>query len=179
MGLRPPRQKPMPVKIFCGMIAKQEAIEQAVRRLSVCFGQIDVESKVVRFEVTDYYEEEMGRGLVRKWLAFEGLRERGFLPLAKHMALEIEAQLSEGCRRKINIDPGYVDNAQVVLATTKNYAHRIYIGMGYYAEVTLVYRGGGFKPLEWTYPDYQSPIALEFFTRARSIYHAEVRALET
>lgn len=179
MGLGPRRRKPLPVKLFCGIIARPSAIVRALRRLSEVFGGIDVETPEISFETTTYYEEEMGKDLLRKWIAFEGLHGRGYLALAKHKALEMERELSIGDRRAVNIDPGYVDNAQVVLATTKNYAHRIYIGMGYYAEVALIFRKGSFQVLEWTYPDYRSDTALEFFHRARAIYHAEVGRIET
>ncbi len=168
----------MPVKLFCGVIAQKAALEEAITKLEGCFGRKELESACVGFDSTDYYEDEMGRELVRKWLCFEGLRERGFLALAKHITLGIETELSFDERRRANLDPGYLDNAQVVLATSKNYAHRIYIGMGYYAEVTLIFKHGTFEPLEWTYPDYRSSIALDFFARARNIYHREVRALE-
>lgn len=179
MALKARRHKPMPVKLFCGLIGRRERIEEVVSIMGRRFGEIDVESPIIPFDVTDYYTEEMGSDLMRMWVSFKGLRERGFLALAKHVTLEIETDLANDGKRSINIDPGYVDNAQVVLATTKNYAHRIYIGMGYYAEVTLIYRRNGFVTLEWTYPDYRSPVALEFFTQVRSIYHDEVSALET
>lgn len=173
------RSKPMPIKLFCGLIGTEDALDQIIPRLCEDFGTIDVESEIMRFDVTDYYQEEMGKDLYRKWVGFCGLRERGFLPMAKHIALLLEEQFKIAGKRRVNIDPGYVDNAQVVLVTTKNYAHRLYIGMGYFAEVTLIFRHGRFEPLEWTYPDYKSQQALGFFTRARKIYHDEVNRLVT
>jgi hypothetical protein len=101
------------------------------------------------------------------WIGFERPRPRGYLARAKHTAVWIEQRLSEAGRRTVNIDPGYVDPAQVVLATAKNYSHRIYIGKGYYAEVTLIYSGGDFRPLDWTYPDYRGETALTFFRELR------------
>ena len=95
---------------------------------------------------------------------------------AKEWAATIEADLARDGKRTVNIDPGYVDDAQVVLATTKNFSHRIYIGMGYYAEVTLIYKHGRFRTLEWTYPDYRGPAGLEFFTMARAAYHQGLRS---
>ena len=79
-------------------------------------------------------------------------------------------------RRTVNIDPGYVDDAQVVLSTAKNFSHRIYIGKGYYAEVTLIYMRTGLKALEWTYPDYKGEEGLKFFEKVRSGYHRQVRS---
>ncbi len=168
------RRKPMPIKIFCGLIGSETAIEKVESKLCEHFGKIEVRSQILRFDVTDYYKEEMGEDLYRRWIAFVGLRERAFLPLAKHIAIVIENELRISGKRTVNIDPGYVDNAQVVLATTKNYAHRLYIGMGYFAEVTLIFRNHRFHPLDWTYPDYRSEEALSFFTKVREIYHKEV-----
>jgi hypothetical protein len=170
------RLKPEPVKIFCGLIGREEGFSQAEDLLTGHLGEIDCTSPVLPFEFTDYYESEMGDGLVRKWVAFTGLRERGYLPLAKHLAIQVERDLAQGEQRTVNIDPGYVDDAQVVLATAKNFSHRIYIGMGYYAEVTLIYRDKDFRPVEWTYPDYKSAAGLEFFRRAREAYHTRVRS---
>ena len=170
------RLRPERVKIFCGLIGREEAFIRAEEVLTGRLGEIDCASPVLPFEFTDYYESEMGAGLLRKWIAFRSLRERGYLPLAKHLAIQAEHDLARGGPRTVNIDPGYVDDAQVVLATAKNFSHRIYIGMGYYAEVTLIYRDRDFRPVEWTYPDYKSPPGLEFFRQVREAYHAQVRS---
>jgi hypothetical protein len=176
MGESRLRPKPDPVKLFCGLIGREAAIGDALERLVSGFGAIDCETPAVPFEFTDYYRGEMGGGLLRKWVAFKALRQRGYLPLAKHLAFQIEGALAHDNRRTVNIDPGYVDDAQVVLATTKNFSHRIYIGMGYYAEVTLIYKQKQFRPLEWTYPDYKGSVGLDFFTRARAAYHKALRS---
>jgi hypothetical protein len=167
------RDKPKPVKLFCGLIARAEVLDRALRLLVERFGEIDCESPVLKFDFTSYYEDEMGKGLVRKWVAFQTLRERAYLARAKHIAVALEEDLAESGKRAVNIDPGYVDDAQVVLSTAKNYAHRIYIGMGYYAEVTLTYEHGAFKFLGWTYPDYRMPEALSFLGGARTAYIAQ------
>jgi hypothetical protein len=108
-------------------------------------------------------------------VAFKALRERAWLARAKHVAVWLEQELSSGGRRVVNLDPGYVDDAQVVLSTAKNYSHRIYIGLGYYAEVTLTYEHGAFKALDWTYPDYRTPEALSFFGAARAAYAVQMK----
>ena len=174
---RPRLSKPKRVKIFCGLIGREESIRDVLDRLSREFGEVDCETDVREFDSTEYYAREMGEGLKRKWVAFAPLRERSYLARAKHLAVELELSLArDGCRT-INIDPGYVDDAQVVLATTKNFAHRLYIGMGYYAEPTLIYvKGeGGYRPLEWTYPDYKPVRALRFFRDARCEYLRQVK----
>jgi hypothetical protein len=168
------RPGPLPVKIFCGLIGSDTSIAKAEEGLTMGLGKVDIRSPLVPFEFTDYYADEMGSGLKRMWIAFEGLRERGFLAIAKHIGVMLEAGLSIDGRRTVNIDPGYVDDAQVVLATTKNFSHRIYIGMGYYAEVTLIYMRTGLRALEWTYPDYRSRRGLEFFKEVRRAYHRQL-----
>ncbi|MFZ1948383.1 MAG: DUF4416 family protein [bacterium] len=163
------------MKIFCGLIGTADAIARARDLLAEEFGEVDCESPTVDFTFTDYYRAEMGEGLKRTWVGFRQRRARGYLALAKHAAVQIEASLAWHGRRTVNIDPGYIDDAQVVLATAKNYSHRLYMGMGYYAEVTLIYEHKGFKFLEWTYPDYRSETALRFFAEARDAYLGAVR----
>jgi hypothetical protein len=168
-------RKPFPIKLFCGLIGPVGGLASARRALEREFGPVEMESPVEVFGLTDYYEAEMGRDLRRMWIAFSGLRERAYLVEAKRLAVIIEGRLARGGRRSVNIDPGYVDNAQVVLATAKNFAHRIYIGAGYYAEVTLLHVDGTFRFLDWTYPDYRSASALAFFSRVRASYHREMK----
>ena len=176
MAVERRRSRPSRIKIFCGLIGSEESFARAMELLTGPLGEIDCESPVLPFEFTDYYAEEMGEGLLRKWIAFRDLRERGFLSRAKHLGIHTERDLAHGGKRTVNIDPGYVDDAQVVLATAKNFSHRIYIGMGYYAEVTLIYKGKDFRPVEWTYPDYKSPEGLDFFRKVRRAYHTQVRS---
>jgi hypothetical protein len=56
----------------------------------------------------------------------------------------------------VNLDPGLLTPENFILATGKNFSHRVYLGNGVFADLTLVYRNGGFHPLPWTYPDYAS-----------------------
>jgi hypothetical protein len=167
--------RPKPIKLFCGLIGSQEAVARARALLVVNFGEIDGESPLLDFTFTDYYTAEMGECLLRKWISFGTLRERAYLATAKHKARMLEHDLSQDGRRSVNIDPGYVDDAQVVLSTAKNYSHRIYIGAGCYAEATLVFERKVFKFLDWTYPDYRTPEALRFFTAARDAYMTQLR----
>ena len=169
-------EKPKPIKLFCGLIGAADPIERARSLLVERFGEIDLESPELPFNFTDYYRDELGENLSRCWLSFLPLKERAYLATAKHLATKLEADLARGGKRTVNIDPGYVDDAQVVLSTSKNFSHRIYIGAGYYAEVTLINIHGAFKPNQWTYPDYQTREAIDFFDRARRAYLARVRS---
>jgi hypothetical protein len=118
----------------------------------------------------------MGTGLTRVYLAFEPLTPPADLALAKHTAHRLEAAwCTASGQRRVNVDPGYLDLAKVVLATTKDYTHRLYIGAGIFAEVTLRYQHKSFQPWEWTYPDYRELETIAFFNRLREHYRLQLR----
>ncbi len=135
------------------------------------FGPVDMESPPSPFSFTDYYLSELGPDLKRKFLSFGHFIHPKRLAEIKSLANELERrfQCQEG-KRGINIDPGYLEAGKLVLATTKNQQHRICLGKGIYAEVTLRFRRGRFEPWEWTYPDYRSRAYIDFFTKARKLY---------
>jgi hypothetical protein len=114
-----------------------------------------------------YYEAEMGPGLVKFLVCFEGLLAQERLAGVKRETNALEEAAADARGRACNLDPGLVTHYSVILATTKGYAHRIYLGEGIYAEPALLFRRGAAEPLPWTYPDYQSPAACAFFSQAR------------
>jgi hypothetical protein len=155
-----------PAKLICGIIVSSSKIEEkAIRSLKEEFGDIEIKSKAIPFNFTDYYEKEMGENLKREWVSFKKNIEEGWLKDIKLITIEIEKKLSIEDKRQVNIDPGYVNLSRLVLATTKDYSHRIWLGDGIFAEVTLIYKNHHFHPLEWTYPDYREN--REFFERVR------------
>jgi len=159
------------------MIAADVDLMQRVRdALFRLYGEIDVESDPVPFDFTDYYEDEMGTGLLRKFVSFATLIDPGRLAEVKVRANGLEREFAAGAggRRRINLDPGYVDASRLVLATTKNVAHRIYVGQGIYAEVTLTFRKNGCACFDWTYPDYRSGRYEGFFREIRRRYLDQV-----
>jgi len=163
-----------PAKLICGLIYSDlDILHDATRRLAKAFGPIDGESDIYDFDHTDYYKSEMGINLIRKFISFERLIHPGKLADIKHKTIAIEKDLAnqqgDTFKRTINIDPGYMELSKLILASTKNYSHRIYLDKGIYAEVTLVFRNGKFKYLPWTYPDYVDPRAIDFFARVRDI----------
>jgi uncharacterized protein DUF4416 len=165
---------PLPVKLFIGMISPEPALfNTCAAILTAHYGPLDFESDVLTWNRTDYYLNEMGPELYRQFLFFTQLMDPGKLPSIKHFTSSLERQFSvqagHGVRRKINLDPGYVTEAKVVLATAKDFAHRIYIGENIYAEVTLRYntKERSFAPHEYTYPDYGSGTYLALFNRVR------------
>ncbi len=165
---------PESVKLVCAVMGRDESMLAEGRDLLAGrFGALELAGPVFDFSFSSYYEREMGAGLVKQFLGFGPLVNPEDLAEIKRATNDLEAGLarSEGMPgRALNIDPGYVSGGQLVLATTKNYSHRIYIGKGIFAEVTLLYTRGEFTPLPWTYRDYQTEAALAFFTRVRDAF---------
>lgn len=164
-------KSPEPVKVFCGILFKEENIlNSGLKKLEEYFGRYELKSEIFSFDLTDYYSEEMGTSLKKIFVLFENLLSPENCSEWKIFSNDIEKQFSlipEKPSRQINIDPGYIEMSKVILLTTKNYSHRIYIGKGIYAEVTLLWKNKRFEFLEWTYPDYRTEIAINFFTKAR------------
>jgi len=158
-----------PAKLFFGFIGKLEHIEKIHNIIENKFGKIDGRTETIPFDFTDYYNEEMGKGLMRQWVSTETIIEENLIRDIKKKTIELEDGYRISGKRVINIDPGGVLLSRVVLPTTKNYAHRIYLGEGIFMEVTLIYQGKSFQPLQWTYPDYKTPIAINFFNKMRNI----------
>ena len=172
---------PVYVKLFCGIIASDVSLlEQTVDNLCKKYGEIDVRSQLWKFDVTDYYEAEMGKNLWKAFVAFMRLCDPVILSSVKVETNQIEYEmgvLSEGqLFRRVNLDPGYLDASKIVLATTKNYSHRIYLRDGIYAEVTMIFHKGKYRPLEWTYPDFRSGRYDDFFLECRKKYLADLKA---
>lgn len=133
-------------------------------------GEVALRSDTAAFYQTDYYASEMGEDLVRQWLVFApAVAPEGLADLKLWSNAVEERHRSPAGGRLINIDPGLMTLNNLILASTKNYSHRIYLGQGIFAEVTLIYRRGRFQALEWTYPDYKTPAALDFFGQARTM----------
>ena len=147
------------------------AIAWSEQRCVSELGPLALKSESFRFTETDYYQKTMGAGLKKQFLAFKSLIDPSTLPRIKRLANEWEAacavELGHPEARPLNLDPGYLTLAKLVLASTKDHSHRIYVGQGIYAEVTLNYRGHGWHANEWTYPDYRRKDYQEFFTRCR------------
>jgi hypothetical protein len=170
---------PDPAKLVVSVFMKdKDLLEKIFVRLEAVTGPLDIMSKWLDFDYTDYYYKEMGQPLYRRILAFSSLIRQEDLAGIKRATNEIEADFQHQGSRQINIDPGYLLQSRFILATGKDYAHRIYIGQQIYADLTLMYTKEGFKSLAWTYPDYASPEVLAVLTRVRQKYIADLKALE-
>ena len=169
-------KSPNPVQYFASIIFRDEVrMEIAKGNLGEILGNVGESTKPAPFYQTDYYKKEMGKDLSRVFLLFNSLVSRERLSEIKLRTNDIERLLSVDGRRTVNIDPGYVSLENVVLATTKGYSHRIYLGAGIYADLTLVYYNGAYKPLDWTYPDYGSEEIRSLFNRWRASLKEEMR----
>ena len=165
-----------PVKLITGFIFKEDNIlNQAKIILVRRFGKIDFESPTLPFVHTDYYEQEFGKDLKRQFVSFKKLIEPSALPKIKNITNQIEKKFSCGASRLINIDPGYLDLSKLILASTKDFKHRIYLNRGIYAEVALFYQNKTFNSWEWTYPDYKTSEYIEIFNTMRHIYSGQIK----
>ena len=169
------------MKLFTGVLVADVKLLPAVEEgLAQNYGPIDHRSEIIPFTFTDYYETEMGRSLRRVFFSFERLIDGNQLPGIKRNTNALEEQLAglqTDVARPVNLDPGYLENAKVVLASTKNFYHRIYLGGGIFGEVTMHFRNNGFQFFPWTYPDYQSEKYQEFFLKMREIYRAQLKTM--
>ena len=165
-----------PVKVLAGLLSREVALfETVILELEREWGPVDQQSELMEFNFTRYYKEELGNDLKRLFISFAGLVDPGRLPKMKLFTNHIEDKLSINGRRRVNIDPGYITPARLILATTKDHAHRVYLGRGIYGDLTLIYSQGRFNPLPWTYPDYRSEEYVAYFKRVREICREQLR----
>lgn len=171
-------RRPPEALYFVSAFGRDEArILEAIEALAEFLGAVTFRSEWLPFDYTDYYLEEFGAPLRRAFFFFD-LRPQEDLVEVKHRAYEVEKAFSHQGRRTVNLDPGYLLLPRVVLSTFKDFAHRIYLGRGVFAEVTLLFREGSFRPLPWTYPDYAAPETLELFNRQRGLYKSRLKTLQ-
>ncbi len=160
--------RPEEAIIFVGsLFSSRDILASAEALLTERFGEVVLCSPVLRWDHSGYYDEELGVPIRRRFLFFGPVVDTASLPDIKRQTREIEELFSVEGRRRINLDPGYVTLAKVVLASRKNYSHRIKIGTGVFAELELFYRDGRFNMMPYTYSDYRDEGVLRIFTRAR------------
>lgn len=172
-------KQPTPAKLVMSVFMKDKSVLASVfSRLEAVGGPVDMISPWLDFDFTDYYYKEMGEPLFRRLIAFKPLMEQETLASIKLDTNKIESDCLNENNRTINIDPGYLLSSRFILATGKEYSHRIYIGQKIYADLTLMYTKKGFKTLEWTYPDYASPAVFKFLGQVRQKYLADLKAIK-
>jgi len=164
------------VNLFSGVIFRYpEDLEEVVSKLSEFFSEIDFSSDTFDFTFTDYYFSEMGTPLYRKFLSFSKLISPLKLPDIKNITNEIELVFSNNGKRRINLDPGYLSDANVIIATTKNHYHRIPLSNGIYAHMEYIFKNKKIHFLEWTYPDFRSESYISFFNKLMMIYKGKLK----
>lgn len=172
---------PQPVKLLIALLSAEAVLlTHTLAHLQKHYGPIDQVSDVLPWRTTNYYREEMGEGLLRQFISFADLISPEDIVRIKIETNAQELLLSGAASlqapRRVNLDPGYLDAAKLVLASTKNQAHRLYLSQGIYAEVTLLYHHKAFHPFIYTYEDYRWPETHTFLRHVRQQYLAQLRA---
>jgi len=176
---------PAPAKLIVGMLAgRRGLLDAAAEGLAADRGPVDLRSEVWAFDFTDYYAEQMGEGLLRQFVGFERLICPSELVAIKRATNALEAAFAAergtgaAPPRPLNLDPGYDTESKLVLASAKDFAHRVYLGEGIHAEVTLTYVRGAWRSGPHTFPDYASGLYDGFLTEARDRLRRQLRAKE-
>ena len=172
--------KPEPVKLIIGILAADEqCLAVAVEAVTAQFGKADMKSEIWPFDQTEYYKDQAGENIVKQFVCIEKLIDPGELAAIKLKANEIEQDLAQkpntDLPRPINLDPGIMEPSKLVLASTKNFSHRIYIGQNIYAELTLTYQKGNWHAYDYTFPDHKLPRYHAFFSKVRQRLVEQIR----
>lgn len=117
--------------------------------------------------LAQYYEKEMGAPLKRFFVVTQDTFSRDYLLKAKLLMMEWENKWALDEKRQVNIDVGFLTLENFILATTKNYSHRVFVGENIFADLTYQYQQGQFQMFPWTYPDYRDEKKLKFFHSLR------------
>ena len=185
---------PHKAKLICSVIVNDEKLfRDVISILYRKFGNIDYISKIYKFDWTSYYNSEMGDGLLRRFVGFRDLFDRNELPEIKLTTNNVEEKWSfrdtssdnnlistklnkqNKLKRTINLDPGFITAENLILASTKNFTHRIYLDHGIFADLTLVFSQGRFNSNPWTYSDYMDPDVLRIFNSIRLRYLKQLK----
>jgi hypothetical protein len=173
--------EPQETILILGALGNGEASLQWARDATESrWGNICIASPCFDFDFTSYYEAEMGKGLKKCFFALEAPFDPAGIARIKRQTNEWEVEFADQAgadvARPLNLDPGYVTEAKLVLATTKDRDHRIYLSDGIYAECTLYYHRGQWKDRPWTYPDYQQDSYQAFFSQCRKLLRERLKA---
>lgn len=169
-------EEPGRVKLITSLFSpRKELIHEVVNTMTDLFGPVDWMSPPLFFDRTRYYAREMGWPLHRRFITFQELIPPTDLISVKLETNKIEGEYLDGENRLLNVDPGYISAERLILATGKNYIHRVYLGRGIFADLTLIFKKGTFIPLEWTYRDYSDPEMIETLNQIRETYMNELR----
>jgi len=169
-----------PVKLITALLSRDlDLLAEIERRIENKYGKVEDRSDIFPFTFTEHYSREMGEDLKKLIVSFCDLLPIEKFPETKILTNDLEWEYREHLpgrsQRLVNIDPGYITLSKVVLASTKNYAHHIYLRDGVYSDLLLRYSRGSLRNLPWTYPDYRTHLVHSFFTRTRERYHQQLK----
>jgi hypothetical protein len=167
-----------PVKYLAALLSSEgfDIDARLLPDLEELLGPVDYRGAAHPFTTTDYYEDEMGPGLLRTVVSFSTLAPATELIRVKHATALLEGRFAERGGRRVNIDPGYLDYFKVVLASFKEGPQKIYIGEGVYADPVLLYQDGSFVILPWTFPDLREGVYMDDFEKIRGLYRRNRRS---
>ena len=172
---------PEKVKLIIGILISKglynSLFDEIVSVLGERFGEIDYKSELIDFNFTNYYSDEMGKDVFRIFISFKKLIDKDDLSEIKLFSNKLEENYfgKEGLKRPVNLDPGYIELSKLVLASTKNFYHRIYLKDGIYGEVTLFYSNKKWNNLPWTFPDYRTDKYKNILIEIRKIYKKQLK----
>ena len=156
------------------------ALDWARERMIEQWGPLSLSSERFAFDQTRYYGKEMGGDLLKELHVVSKLADPSDLPDWKRLTNQWEQELAKPGQyeelRPLNVDPGYLTEAKLVLATTKDRDHRIYLCQGIFAEVTLYYHRGSWQTRPWTYPDYAEARCHQFLDQCRERLRLDLRS---
>jgi len=168
------------VKPICAVTFTENInLARVIQKLEEVLGPVEDKTEPFDFSFTNYYLDEMGTDLKKVFLSFRNLMMPGQLPKMKLETNKIEADWSIKGKRQVNLDPGYITTSKLVLASTKNFAHRIFLSDCIYGDLQMQYRHNQFHVQAWTYPDYQTKSAMDFFHKVRQSFAQQVKKFET
>ena len=175
--------KPEPVKLIIGILAAdRNCLQAAVDAITAEYGECDLISETFEFNQTAYYRNQAGDNILRQFVSFKELIDPGRLASIKHRTNEIEkelaAKLPPPLPRPVNLDPGIIEPSKLVLASTKNFSHRIYIGDSMYAELTLSFCKGKWQSFSYTFPDFKGNRYHAFLSNVREKLVDQIRSLK-
>jgi hypothetical protein len=169
-------------KLIVGVIAGETAVFEATEAALVSlFGPTDLRSALFTFDLTDYYKDLMGTNLRRQFMSFAELVPPDDLAAIKLRTNGLEEEIGRGYpsrRRAVNIDPGVMTAAALIMGTAKDFAHRVPLAAGIYAHLELLFKKNEVRLLEWTYPDFRRRECQEFFLAVRRLYLAQLRRVK-
>lgn len=169
------------VKLICGIIAgEKKFFIWSEEKLAQLYGAADLESEQFSFNYSDYYEKQMGKGLKRKFISFKGLISPEELSKIKIQTNGLEAEIKKEFNanyRVVNLDPGYLTSSALIMATAKDFAHRVPLQNGIYAHLEFLFGKDEVRTLDWTYPDYRTDGYQDFFLKVRRLYLMQLRKL--